>query len=874
MFLHLLLLRGRKSTKEAIPVKRYECSVNINGSFYNISEYKDSIFKFTEGESTYYGKICGSLNNEDINNSNISLPSGVNGIVMDENLQTFEPIGFLATQDFTYSISSQPERGVVMYTKAPRKDKKHPYYKLVFEFAINKSSDTDHLVSNITFFSDDCLNVVFYFETSLVTYNKTEKPEPDVVPDTVELEYDSTIVYPYTVDFTLNDLETSYHGYPITRQLDDSFILYQPLTNSTCPLGYDCDFYSKSLMWHCKNNSCKSLADSFHDLSLLYEDPDEGLIARYTLYGDISASVELVCDFDLPKNTTYFDKVDTTSDHVLIRAHTSNVCFKINNKGNDKGFCRKKLVDDKLYIDFDLTKYYSDDGFRIQHEFSMTKKEWVTIQPCDALPCPGDSCPNSTGGTIWHCEEDENNFSNCTSYGLYKYFPEIQSLNGKIENGVLVSYRGIDDKNATITVVCDPDADAGSLRFDEFHIEGSELKIHAYSSDVCLDLYPSSPRERETSPDVGILKPILRAYNGNRSIVFDTRNIEFSLKKLNLYENGKMGSFHVEASIFSKLSAPLVWRYYPVSSETDMWGCFSSKVRSDPICYSLSSVFEYGYYYEYLSDLSAVALKLESAYFDLTTFLNLSCSDDDFALEDDADLYVNTFVLSAKSINACTQEDHQPVIPEYTPTPIPSKSAHSTTYKSNGKYYDLKDIHYLEEIVKIIADDEPQIVDILLDLESQITCPEDAYCHGSSSANAFKCWYDHTNLSRICLPIADLRQAPVLASDYSIIEGGYSNYRLNLSLVCSNSTSFKMDRDAIETNKTISATVRGPDFCPGFQPDSSSNSTLELILVFSLLIPLAIFCLFMIARYISGYESVIPQKCMACCSRHKDYQSI
>ena len=446
----------------------------------------------------------------------------------------------------------------------------------------------------------------------------------------------------------------------------------------------------------------------------------------------------------------------------------------------------------------------------------------MAVQPCDALPCPGDICPDSTGATIWVCHDNMDGTNVCYDYGLFRNLPEIEKFSMHLSQGVSVTYKGTDDRNTHLKITCNKELPKGQLVFSpKIGIShGDDISLYAQSSDVCVEEPPTMTPQPTVSPmptatpgpqpgwappmpnartqpvSPGITDPLVQASNGTHQVSFDLRSLTLEDGAMEVTKGTDRAPFKLRLHPFELRGAPEGWgEETPSGVQGDGWACFTPRGGSGPKCLPVMVGPQNGY------DLRApthgqirtVTASFEG-YFDTRFEINFQCSKDPFALEGSVQFDgQRVYTATVKGSGACPQPISEPVFPPPPPseTPKPAEKDFEIAFEDDYHSYDLSKYGDITKRVYLRAEDADgiQAVDILLNPHTETACPAGAYCGGVERASAFKCWTGAADGKRYCLPIASTKYRPsVLNASMIVYEGGYAGYRTRLSLKCGRDT--------------------------------------------------------------------------------------
>jgi len=805
-----------------IPIERHRCGANINGIDYDVKAIADlgQVYKFSDpnNDYDYYIRLC-----DDLDKSQLPFGSkpqfGVNGVRFNKISGETEPIAFHDTQEYDYVDFSYPDNGFVISTHAQSSkfESEYKFYKVTFIFIPGEEPLTNYSGEPLFFPDGQTLNIALQFITSYAKPKTADVPPDPPLPPTCKYVYNSKLVYPFGIDLKLRNMNLGPHGMPITIDGDlNKFALYQPCGFSDCPVDFYCGSDSHSSIWVCSrdNMTCSSYAKPVPTISNLYEDPDEGLLLSYNTSNGKQVLTSLICNYDIDHDKTFVTKALLKGETLEIQARSSNPCMKPL-EIKPAGSCQAHLVDDLTNtLDIDLEKMNNESGwtFKVSNQYWKGRKMWMRIQPCGPLPCPGDICPDSTGATIWLCEDLIDGRTQCYDYGLFSNLVNIEKFAYTLTDGLSLSYEGTDTRNTHIKLLCNNSLPPHTLAFKE-HVgimEGDDLSVFAYSSDACPLLAPTSsplpppptetlhptpkpwtppqPQPTTVPPAPAPTSSIAYISNQTHSIKFDMYGITFEKNNMIVEQDLQHSSeFSIHGKLFKPIQCPTGALCFGPSL-AEVWGCWPGDNKK-PMCYPLMLASTLGTSFSHLSvPMTGVTISTKGYY---NTILNMDIVCDQavsgFELED---LVVfrngNTYTLTARSSSACAKKEVEPPIPDppLHPTPQPLPNPVPISYQDDKYSFSFDSIPDQNISMTFDTPDSREYAYFLYSPKGIISCPLGYDCLGTTFATAWKCWTDHLQ-NKICFSLADARYQPELVSSTSIVYiGGYSGYSLSTTLTC------------------------------------------------------------------------------------------
>ena len=874
-FLFIRHLVRPKALKD-VPTEDYRCGFNYNGSKFDVSEISKlgKVFNFTDEtkDYMYYVRLCDDIA-DDQYPEHAKYQFGVNGIRVNTQTNFTEPIAFHDTQ--TYDLAgSSPDEGFIIQTSAQTSDpeSKLPFIRLSFVFTPSDENSTDPV--DINFFEEgNSYIVAIVFATAYAKPQQAEIPPDPPLPPTCKNIYYSTQVYPYGIALNLADLNFGPHGFPITFDDDPNKIaLYQPCGFSKCPTDFDCGEYKTASAWVCnKSLKCEGFSTPKVEFDYLYEDPDEGFTFTYQPEDDNQIKVDAVCDFSLTKEEMTIESSRMENESSLkIRIHTGSACMQPLENSNPNQ-CKARLNDTISVLDVDLSVYTKEDGWKFNVSNSQWEEShWVYLQPCGPLICPADSCPNSTGATIYLCNEKSDGSTVCYDYGMFRNQIDIDIFRNLIEDGITWTYTGTSGRSAEVRVTCDWKLPEKTLEFQNrlsYTEEGNKILLWASTRDVCIGQPPlppqtplptPKPEEWPPVPDpapsgrpTGQKLPTVYVRNETHSIVFDMRKYVYE-RDAKITYIFKSQEARVSSSPFSPQACPNGYQCKGVDN-ADYWLCWQEN------CYPMMLGSTNGINYTTEGGTLNGVYVSTNGYFDTKLTLSISCSEDTMRMNNgyidvndevsfDGD---NGYTVYSEWSEVCPREGVQPYFPTpvtpLTPTPSPNPEPIDVSYYDREYGFDFKDFDEkkrrkeIGEVLFQTSGNSYENASLTFDPLGKIECPSGAECKGVEYSSAWKCWDDVITKNKDCVSLADARYAPKSVSQNKIVySSGYNGYSLELDLYCNpdeGSDSYSLSSVAREnkSNLTVWLTAYSAAFCKGrglgVKPTSGGAIFLLILLI-------------------------------------------
>ena len=562
-------------------VKGFACGANIDGNFYNLeSAISTEYFTVTDGSYTYKIKLCGALPTS-------AFPSGFNpvydasAIRCVNNTNNCQVIAYYSTQQYKY-LGSRPNDGILMLLHAENMEtfRDFEFFNLLLAVAPDDSTDTwtykDFHVNPIY---DDILNIEVSFA------NKFAKPSPTTAPTPFpgfegdcQFDQKSNVIYPYEVDISLSKYNSQY----VVPVNNSCLSLVNPCGVMDCPVGKVCDTELSSI-WICQNDNCKSYGNAKEklDIKLRHDFVDEGL--NVTLG---HASIAVTCDFEVHHKLfrlekTIFDK----NNNVYVSASSSDVCMKPPESTPDPSRCKRTFKAGNERIQFDLTRMNTlgGYGFDVNWNISTPGVDYSAhVQPCGGLNCPGGSCTEPNGATVWVCDRIGDQPWGCDPYGVFYDTISVEESEKGIDDGVKVLYSSTTGPKQLKSIVyyrCDWLLSEAQARFNsdaEMSSDKGTAILHARTKQVCYGQepwFPPTPKPTvmpdpdPNPPRVYVNKVGDKTVSFDISQMFDGAPNQYNVK---LNENTNMTLWY---SPFAPTACP---RGFDCESRetADGWGCW------------------------------------------------------------------------------------------------------------------------------------------------------------------------------------------------------------------------------------------------------------------------------------------------------------
>ena len=850
------VLKGRTPQLRDTPVEYLRCGVNWNGVKYDVSKIAElnQTFEFTDetNDYHYYVSLCDDLKQMPLG---VDAQFGVNGIRMNVDTKFYEPIAFHDTQTYDLFDGTDPESGFVIRTAAQATDpeSKFKFYYLTFVFMPGENASVEPS-STFMFEDEEILNIAIQFETSYAKPTKVDPPPAPPLPPTCKKLWNSDKVYPYGIFLNLDDLAFGPHGYPVTFDDDkDTIALYQPCGYSKCPTDFDCGNYTTASAWVCNRSmKCEGFSQPKVDFKMLHEDPDEGIRVDYQGLDDNTVTVDTLCDFELRSGLVYINSADLKDPSTLhIRMHSNSACMQPLEQVQPTG-CQAHLNDSQYAVDVDLTKYNQDDGWRfdVTNEKFNASKHWAVVQPCAALGCPGDDCGDSTGATVWLCENNADGSSKCLDYGLFRNSVTVESyLPTTISKGISINYKGSNNRNTHIRLQCNWTGTPGELAFSSnLDSQSGGISLYAYSRDVCVGpepkpvptqtpsptpsqtltpgpetptptpagWYPPEPQPTQSPKPIGQTQPTIYIANETHSIMADLMDFTYS-KDVTIKYGTQKASAKLQFYPFNSKNPPAQYQPKGLYS-ADAWLCWESN------CYPMMKGTEYGISYNNKSrNLQSVTFTANS-FFDTVFEVTVKCNEN--AKNPVSDQIVNfdgnnKYSITTEWSQICPRTEIQPVFPPepVTPTPAPAPQPYPISYADEEYSYDFSNLGQSTVSMRVQVGLSYEDTVFSFDPDGLIECPIGSECRGVEKATAWKCWEDAVTKKMSCLALADVRYAPQSITASSVVyNGGYGGYQLEMMLNCNPDASdnnYTLSEVAFEENEYVTVNLFSKAFCTG-----------------------------------------------------------
>ncbi|OHS98268.1 hypothetical protein TRFO_35366 [Tritrichomonas foetus] len=696
------------------PITRETCSVNINGSFYNLSNFENRNADFFYDEFlglTIFTRMCGGLFDLDIpiyyNHQNLfshlacNLSSKMCFPLISKYSQDYRPLNDL---DFNDGL-------IIEYKGEPIK-----IYEKYFIFNIFYSikCDYDQTSSNISLTPNiDVLDQIIRIKYEL-SYSgacpistPAPSPTPKYYPNckhTAHLPNDQT----QGIQIDLNDFNSGPGGSMLSVSINNSqhYVFYQPCERILCPTNAKCNSEFSSI-WFCDENVSKCVDYGISDdLQKIDTDPtnfsepiviqtNEGVNNRKSF---IFAS----CDNSFFINHLEYDHSKINDRLFQLFVNTPSACVnEIPIPVPENPFhCFFEVNDSDVNISFNASTLDVKDGRVVDVKtaglISPIERK-LYFQPCSGLFCPSDAdCDNFEDAYIWLCKEimsDQDN-QQCYAYGLFEKNISMSAL----QNGVKIEYLGSDGLSAEVDFICDYSLNEGELVMPTIvktTNSGQFLHMEVKSRDSCPvgtprpspePFYPSRPKKGETPTPMPNPNP-----NPMLSLFNETHYIAFNLSLMNqnvrdshiiLTSQGQKRDIDVFISPFDQSSCPPGYECDEFDLST-IWSCWINK-NDEPICFPIGDSPE-GITSQSIdgNNLDRGLIITYNGHYGIIAELRVNCDPyqtqiDYFPLDSNAayQVWVNTvYGLNTSSNLACPSLFAEPFIPLATPSPTPDPNA-------------------------------------------------------------------------------------------------------------------------------------------------------------------------------------------------------
>lgn len=480
-------------------------------------------------------------------------------------------------------------------------------------------------------------------------------------------------------------------------------------------------------------------------------------------------------------------------------------------------------------IDIDLHKFNYAKPYGMPYQINSSS--FALINPCGISNCPPNKQCNADSSSIWVCKED----GNCVSYGNAGNFIEISQRLSTPDEGIIVSYDSTDtDGLSYMVITCDYDifsdsSESSIIRIDKMEFDENKIaKIAASANEACMKPPESTPNPEICTTEFeykGETKTIqLKSYNKLGGIV----------NKINLSPHQPEYEYSLHLQTCGGLNCPgakcdlpngaTVWLckkhpYQPV--ECDPYGTFAENFTVG----TNESSIENGLIIHYQSKTGKH--KLSS---DLSIQCDWLMDDSQLRIENDVKLVNwNNLKIQGYSKDVCVGETpYHPILPIPTvmPTPGPEPNHYITRTKGDEKVeFDVSDMFdNSSNIYYVTINDGGNNINGIFQYNPFYPkkCPDNNVCEITKASDGWICFLSH------CYPIAnhdypmEILDTPALTKTSYIIEG-YSNYKTQMNIECSQDTKMVIDTYIENQDGKFVVNAKGLFACPVKIPTPTQN---------------------------------------------------
>ncbi|KAH0788567.1 hypothetical protein GPJ56_007249 [Histomonas meleagridis] len=685
--------------------ERYACGANLYSYLYDLSDSTQLdpiIYNDNLNDYKYTFKLCGELPQESFPQE-LEYQYGVSGFRCKiSNPSECEVISYYSTQDYDFVTSeTHPDDGITMVQKAQNynEDEDFNIFELVHVVKCDATKTDFNVESVTTTDNNGVLTIsVQYSNKYGCSTGRGNIPDPDpTVESDCTYSANSQVVYPYAVDIDLSKFKYAI-PYGIPHQVNSSsFVLVNPCGISNCPPGKTCDSTDASI-WICtSDDTCKSFGSARKHIGIAErtDNTDEGIIVSYDPHitesgQSIASNMHVTCDFELHPETTTSSMIHISKFEVdkngegYIVATSPDLCMQPSPTPNPAE-CSATFPYGGEQKTIDIRTFNKLNGIyrNIKLNPSATGSEHnLFLQPCGGLNCPGATCDDPNGATVWLCAVDGGQPSDCDPYGDFAEKITVLTNDG-IENGIKIHYiseSGRHKLSSDLIITCDWLQPKQNLRINKNVnlINWSNLEITAYANELCVGeppWYPPTPVPTvmpSPAPAPGYI--IHREKNG-QYVEFDMRD---------MFE-GANNEYNVTIRSGTK-SIQGIFSYYPfypkrcptsiceISDTADAWICFMEH------CYPIAN-------HQYNIDLFSTEFidsttYLIEGYSNYRTQFTINCDDTATSLILDDEIYLSdsgSFHVDARASFACPKVNPSTSASTSESTPTPTTSSGTST---------------------------------------------------------------------------------------------------------------------------------------------------------------------------------------------------
>lgn len=539
MCLLFSLLLARLRNSYPFPISRGFCTANINGYSYSFLEMaeKRPVDKYQDFDHgwDYIISLCNDLTKEEIGGqSDLDLSDVL--VVRCDQTDPSQCIAVATETSFDWKFYNpeKPEEGVIYYAEGePYLDPSSAYgVPYTFDIEVVSICDRSETTGNgsATFVYDDNDNTItLRMRLANVFGCPTTAPVPTPTPTPwpPSCRYiDRYTIHPaFGVDIDLAYLNGGPYGVrvPVTWKGKDYLIFFQPCERSTCPIGFTCPTDTWSSVWFCEkegSRTCDShgLANA-HDTYISLIDPlDETSGIKVELYHgterNTSTTLYLNCNSVWPEGHIKFTEEVVKEDmSIVLNGSTKEACPTAlptpappgpgsNCSWSDTSERGEKVSMSLANLNNGTSGWLTDVTIQMYPKLNK-----LMYQPCQGMFCPDDTfCDGDEDATVWLCTWDGGQITakECIGYGLYGGDMSVHFKNPQsAREGVVVQYRGNNNRFAEVTYVCNPALGPGEIKIQPMGtLQRSTLSITVEAASACPISGPTPEPSPSTSPTV------------------------------------------------------------------------------------------------------------------------------------------------------------------------------------------------------------------------------------------------------------------------------------------------------------------------------------------------------------------------------------
>ena len=829
------------------PVELGLCTANINGSVWDLLPgFKNEKFTFTEGDYTYFMKLCSPLTHEDLPNDAPVQLTEANIMRVHNTYRGYQDMAHLTAFEFKPMSATNFDLGIIYHADGEPALQVGKWISFDFRNEIL----CDPSKTGVPSFSVHVLNVsnaflvrsIFSHASGCRRIENPPTPTPEFSPD---CHFVSRWKFMNTsgIDAHLDEINGGPYGirFPIKFMGRESLLFYQPCGRMKCPLTFHCSNPNEySSTWICPRlSSSGDLCENFGvttddiDIELAGQDEREGLLITQH-NGQTKTVLHLTCTTNFPDGHINFtEEVNYDSNTVSLFGKSSEVCI-VNIPDPQPpigGQCSFTKESYGSVLSIGLKTLNKDPNGWVQNVqvkgLIGGAPGTLIYQPCGALRCPeGSFCDGDDGATVWLCR-DVSGRNECDGYGLLEHNVSISLIQPMImQQGLRVRYSGDNKYLALVNYICDKNLEAGVLGLpDTVYLDGLTLKYNVTASSACVDTgshtpeptaapwyvptpkpYPSPVPTPLASPN-----PINLYHNDTHFILVDLLDVVQNPQRGDTNVVSRFGSMpvHYEFSPWEILRCPNGWECDPDDMESNFYLCWTNE-RSEKKCHS----YAHRAYDAVLKPINKNNLDLggilrynsqRNTDLEMRITCQLGSPKDWITILPSSPFSYSSGGLASEEISVvaqsggvCPQQFFVPQPPATPdPTPSPSNTPINFYFRSEtqpGKVFveiDLIKIRpHLEPIVLGYGSKfERAIVSIDADLARP--CPAGYECLGGGTSNIWKC-HQPNNSRPYCYGIGDARWllhidmagSSLYDGVVATYGGGYSGYQTTMHFLC------------------------------------------------------------------------------------------